>query len=191
MTNTMNRKKTWAWVAISSVIIICVARWMPHPPNFTPLVGAAVFGAAVLFRKLWAIALPIIALWISDLLLNNILYTQYYDGFIWFNSSFVWSAAALLIIVFVAGFLKNKWTISKVAGASVGSSIIFFLISNFGVWMSMIEVYPRSTSGLLTAYIAGLPFLLNGLAGDMFYCAVFFGSFVLYQKWIHRTELSI
>lgn len=183
MRNRWNKEKTFGVLALGTVVIMCIGRWMPHPPNFTPMVGAAIFGGAMLFRKWIAVAIPVLAFWISDLFLNNLIYTSYFDGFVWFSSNFVFAAIALSIIALFSTRLSKGWSALKVAGFSLSSSVIFFLISNFGVWAAMHSIYPKTFSGLLTAYAAGLPYLFNGMAGDLFYCTVFFGGFALYQHY--------
>ena len=65
-----------------------------------------------------------------------------------------------------------------VAGASIGASVLFFLVTNFAVWLTS-PFYTPDFQGLMACYTAGLPFLKNGLAGDLFYTTVFFGSFYL------------
>ena len=122
---------------------------------------------------------PFIAYWVSDLLLDNIVYTQYYDGFQWMGSPWVYASFALIIVL---GFvLLKKVSINNLVIASLSSSVLFFLITNFGAWMSS-TIYAKTFSGLIAAYIAGIPFFWNTLAGDLFYVSVLFGSFELVKR---------
>ena len=126
-----NQKKSVIVVTIL-IIIAAMSRLMPHAPNFTPVGATALFGAAYFTKKYWAIIIPFLALWASDLILNNIVYAQYYDGFVWITKDFAFSMLAFTLIAIVGmGLLKNKVTPANLLGSSVLASGIFFLISNF------------------------------------------------------------
>jgi hypothetical protein len=72
-------------------------------------------------------------------------------------------------------------TLTNTAFAAVASSVIFFLLTNFGVWMTS-AIYAKSAEGLMQAYVAGIPFFQNSLLGNLIYTAVIFGGYVLLQK---------
>jgi hypothetical protein len=184
------QNKGWLSALFIGIGIICVGRWMPHPPNFTPLVASILFGAAFFKKYNLHFLLPIAGLWVSDILLNNILYGQYFEGFVWISDDFIWSAIAFIAIALFAVTLLKKVSWSSVAGASISSSIIFYLISNFGVWMGSIHGYPKTFSGLMASYGAGLPFLVNSIAGDLFYAGVFFLGYYLVQKKLFTTSMT-
>src|SRR6185436_16501701 len=80
-------------------------------------------------------------------------------------------------VVIIGGFLKNTKPLTLVAG-SLLSSAAFFLISNFGVWMT--GNYPPTSEGLVACYVAAIPFFRFTLAGDLFYVGAMFGAF----EWI-------
>jgi hypothetical protein len=81
--------------------------------------------------------------------------------------------------------LRTKRTPLRVMGASLSASMIFFLISNFGVW-AVSGMYGKSFADLLLCYTAGLPFLGNTIVGDMFFSAVMFGSY----EWVMRQKFA-
>ena len=114
------------------------------------------------------------AYWISDLILDNLVFSQYYDGFQWFGSLWVYASFALIIALGVV--LLKKVNFGNLLTAGISSSIIFFLITNFGVWFKGIS-YPQTFEGLIACYVAAIPFFWNTLAGDLFYIAVLFGAF--------------
>ena len=64
------------------------------------------------------------------------------------------------------------------AGAGLAASILFFVVTNFGVW-ALDSLYPRTLEGLVICYVAAIPFFANTLAGTLFYTAVLFGGFAL------------
>lgn len=165
------------------IFFAALSRLIPHPPNFTAVGAIAVFGGAYFNRKWLAWIVPVIAVWFTDILLNNIVYAQYYEGFVLVTNNFLFTATALVLIVLLAQTLLKKISVLNVFGASIGASAIFFLVSNFGVWL-MSAYYPANIPGLLAAYTAGLPFFLNTLAGDLFYCTLMFGSFAVLDRYV-------
>ena len=171
-------------ILIVMLIIAAMSRLLPHPPNFTPIGGLALFGAAYFGRKYWAFIIPIVALWVSNLILDNVVYAQYYDGFVWFSNPMVFIAFAAIVVFGLFSLKKVKPV--NLLGASLGASLIFFLISNLGSWLSY-GMYPMNFAGLIECYIAAIPFFPNTLAGDLFFTAVLFGSF----EWMKNKELFV
>lgn len=176
----MNFQKNTRIVIITGMVILAaMSRLLPHPPNFTPIGGMALFGAAYFTKKYWAFLIPLLALWMSDLLLNNVVYAAYFDGFSWMGVPMVY-AAMILIALLGQGLLK-KVKASNVLIASVLASSLFFLVTNLGSWW-MDPIYPKTIVGVGEAYIAGIPFFWNTLAGDLFYSTVLFGGFELLKR---------
>ena len=173
MTPAPSRK---SFIVVALLILLAAAsRLLPHWPNFGPVGAMALFGAAVFTRRWMAWLVPFAALYLSDLALNNLVYSQYYDGFYWgFN---IWVYAGFLITVLLGfGLLRDRelsWL--RLGGATVGGTLVFFLLTNFGVWIGS-AMYPQTGTGLLAAYAAGLPFLLNSLAGNVFFAGLLFGG---------------
>ncbi len=158
------------------IFIAALTRLIPHPYNFAPLGAMALFGSAYLNNKKLAFILPLIAFFISDLLVNNIIYAEYYQSFILFTPGIEWTYAAMLLIVIAGLFIFNKINTKRVIGGALSASAIFFIISNFGVWMSG-TMYPFTIEGLAACYAAALPFLHNTILGDLVYTGVLFGGF--------------
>jgi hypothetical protein len=69
----------------------------------------------------------------------------------------------------------------RIAGAALASSVVFFVVTNFGVWVFGSR-YPKTAAGLLACYVAAIPFFQNTLAGDALYTAVLFGGFAVAEK---------
>lgn len=165
------------FLIISGLILLAVlSRILPHPYNFTPLGAIALFGAAYFTDKKWAILIPLAAMWMSDLVLNNVLYSSFYEGFTLFTSGMIWVYGSLVLIALLGIRFLRKVTLPRVVGSAFGASVVFFLISNFGVWISA-TMYPMTLEGLLACYMAAIPFFHHTLAGDLIYCAFLFGSF--------------
>ena len=161
------------------VLLAALSRLIPHPPNFTPIGGMALFGAAYLGRKYLAILLPVLAIWISDLVLNNTLYSAWFDGFSWFGVPMVY--LGVIAIALMGSRVLQKVKTKNIIISSLLASLIFYLITNLGSWW-MDPIYTKDFAGVLAAYIAGIPFFLNTIAGDLFFTGVFFGSYALLKK---------
>lgn len=179
------------FIVISGLILVAaITRLIPHPYNFAPIGAMSLFGAAYFTDKKFSFILPMLAMFISDLLINNILYAQYFDSFVFFTPRFWWTYGAIALIV-VSGFLLlKKITFTRVLGGSLLASIIFFIVSNFGVWLSDPD-YPLSFAGLVLCYEAAIPFFHNTIAGNLFYSAVLFGGFEFAKSRIQGFQESI
>ncbi|MCF8245077.1 MAG: hypothetical protein K9J37_00735 [Saprospiraceae bacterium] len=176
MNNKVNTR--WGIVAII-VLVVAMSRLIPHTLtsslfNFSPLGGIALFSAAYFSKKYFAYLLPLVALWVSNLLINNLFYAQYFDGFSWFANPEVYFA--FLLIVLMGSSLLKKITVPRLAIGAVSSSLIFFVVTNFYVWLNTI-LYPKNIGGLVTCYVAAIPFYWNTLASDLLYTGVLFGLF--------------
>jgi len=159
------------------ILIAAFSRIIPHMPNFSPLGAICLFGAAHFVKKWQAFLIPLAATWISDLYINNVIYGQYYPEFTWFYEGFYWQYGAYALITLAGLLLLQRITVAKLGVAALGSSAIFFLITNFGCW----PAYPQTFSGLMTCYVAGIPYLKGTLCGDLFYTGILFGVFALAQ----------
>jgi len=161
-------KNTRYLVLAGMVLAAAAERLLPHPWNFTPIGAMALFGGAQFANKRAAILLPFTALFLSDLVLG-----------LHRLMPFVYGCFALTVCL---GFWVQQYrSAGRVAVASVVSSTVFFLVTNFSVW-AVFDTYPKNATGLLECYVAGLPFYRNGLLGDLFYAAVLFGSLALAER---------
>jgi hypothetical protein len=83
---------------------------------------------------------------------------------------------SFIAIVAFGLILQRRLTIVNTLSASLAASILFYLVTNFASWTSGLMPYPMNAAGLMQSYIAGLPFLFNGILGDLFYTSVLFGA---------------
>ena len=168
---------------ILAVIIIVAAfsRIIPHMPNFSPLGAIGVFGVAHFSKKWLGVLIPITATWLSDLFINNVIYAKYTTSFVWFYDGFYWQYGCYILIAIAAIFIVKKVNVQNVFAGALASSAIFFLVSNFGVWISS-TTYPHTFTGLMSCYTAGIPFFNSGtLPSDLFYAAILFGGYAFAQ----------
>lgn len=163
------------------ILLAAFTRMIPHPYNFAPLGAMALFGAAHFSNRKLAFLLPLLAFFVSDLLVNNILYAGFYSGFVFISPGFIWTYGALLLIVLAGLFILKKVTLPRVLGGAMAASLIFFTISNFGVWI-MGGTYPLTIQGLFACYTAALPFLHTTVLGDLVYSGVLFGAFEILNR---------
>jgi hypothetical protein len=168
--------------AITLILVAAFSRLIPHPDNFTAVGAMAIFAGSVL-RSYRALILPVVALWLSDILLNNVIYAQYYDGFVWFTGGFTWIAVPFVIAVLLGRLAHINKTNSFILPAFI-TPVLFYLVSNFGVWMSG-TMYPKTATGLMMCYQAGLPFLRNDLLGMALFLSI---MVVAYRSWVAREQ---
>jgi hypothetical protein len=155
-------------LAIASRFLIL--KLVPHPWDFTPLAASLLFFGAHGPRRQWWVPVALFAA--ADVALNKFFYFYplTWDLFI----SWAWYAGALYLGTRLRDHSKPVW----VMGAALTSSVSFFLISNFGVWAAY-NMYPKTFSGLISCYVAGIPFYQHRFAGDLVFTAVFFAIPVL------------
>jgi hypothetical protein len=165
------------------VLSICL-RWIPNFPNFSPYLAVALFGGALLPNKRNSILGVTAILYLSDLVINNTVAREYftdYQGFVWFAPYMLVNLIATVAIVLLGSIFLRKPSFLNVAAGSVSAAVIFFLISNFGVWLSGEVTYSRDFSGLMTCYAAAIPFFRGTLMSTVLFSAALFGihSFIV------------
>tara|TARA_B100000902_G_C27288221_1_gene905622 strand:- start:1195 stop:1710 length:516 start_codon:yes stop_codon:yes gene_type:complete len=146
------------------ILILALSRLIPHPPNFTPILGMAVFSGAVINHKLIAYIIPLAAMLLSDLYLG-------------LHASMPIIYFSLAICVLIGTLIESKVTIlNSLLSLSFGV-LAFFLITNFAVWYGS-GMYELSISGLMTSYFMGLPFVQNTFISSLMYGM---GAFLIYD----------
>lgn len=164
----------WMWTGI--VLLGAMARLIPHPWNFTPLVAMGLFAGTYARRMSAAAAATLFSLVLGDLILGLAVYHRFTLDF-----SFVYPAA--LVPVLLGRLARGRKRPVEIGTAALASSISFFAITNFGSWL-ITGLYPRTLAGLATCYAAGIPFYRNQLLGDLFYTLLMFGSYeLLARRW--------
>lgn len=174
--------------------------WPDRPYGFAPQMAMALFGGAVIKDKRLAFLLPLLSMFISDVLYqvlyNNGLTTieGFYDG--------QWANYLIIAGITIFGFLLKRITVLKVFAFSISGSILFFLASNFSVWAGNAGLKrPPTFDGLMMCYYDGLAFLrdyglfkgsyANLFIGDLFFCTLLFGSFYLLQQLVLHPKKQL
>jgi uncharacterized membrane protein len=154
--------KTRFAVLIGMIVVATASRLIPHPANFTPLTAMALFGGACFTDKRAAFLVPLIGLFLSDLLLG--FYTL---------MPVVYGAFALSVCL---GFsLRGQRNAFQVASTTIVGAVLFFILTNFGVW-AFEPLYPKTMVGLAECYALAIPFFWNTLLSSMLYSAILFGA---------------
>lgn len=140
-------------IFFSLVAVVAISRWIPHPANFTALTGVALFSGSYWARKQWRFATPLAAMFVSDMVLG------FYPGI---SITYLAVAACVLLSPVLSASL---W---KVLSRSVWASLVFFVVSNLGVWLSG-GLYPMTFEGLQTCFVMAIPFYSATLTSSVFY----------------------
>lgn len=144
------------------------ARLLPHPWNFTPMMAMALYAGAKFSKTRTAILATLGALLLSDVFLG------FYGG-MWH----VYLAALIPVLLGRWAGRRHSWT--AIAAAAAVSSVSFYLLTNLMVWATG-TMYPHTSSGLMSSYVAGLPFFRNQILGDAFYTVALFGIHALVER---------
>lgn len=156
-------------VLLSLVAAIIAFRFLPHPGNVAPIGAFALIGGFYLGRR-YALIVPFVALFLSDLILNQ---QAGYAAFHW-PRMIDWTAFLLIGMVGLA--VRDRGWKMKLGGI-FATPFFFFAVSNFGVWLTGINLagvpYAKTFAGLTECYVAGLPFLRGTMFGDWGFAALF------------------
>jgi len=130
------------------VLMAVATRLLPHPPNVAPITGIALFASHRFGDKRLAFVIPILCMFVSDLFLG-------------FHSTLPFVYLAFICISFLGISSKNIHN-----GTILASSTLFFIVTNFGVWLLG---YPNTIAGFISCYTLAIPFFLNTILGDLFF----------------------
>ena len=157
---------------ISLIVILAFARLIPHPPNFTPIIAVALVSGYFFKNINLSLLILLVAMLLSDL-------------FIGFYENMIFVYASLLLITFVFHKISKKINFKNLFIYGFVGSIIFFIVSNFGVWAlgspgAHDIAYEKSLSGLVQCYILAIPFFGNTFLSTLIfaYPAIFIYKFL-------------
>lgn len=167
------QKLDWSRIISVGLIVISavVLRLVPHPPNMAPIGALALFAGAHMSRR-QALAVAFGALFLSDVFLG-------------FHATMPFVYGSFFITVLLGTALNKKKNSAYLISASFVSSVLFFIITNFGVWL-IGDIYPRTAQGLVNAYAMAIPFFKNTLVGDLLFTCVFFYGYRIFTMLLFR-----
>ena len=179
----MNKNSLSPGFLVITLMVVAAAfvRLIPHPPNFAPITAIALFGGAYFSKKWAAFLIPFAAMFITDLILG-------------FHAT-MWAVYLSFALVVVLGMVMIKQKkrgqnffqrrqVGSIFFASVSASVLFFVITNFGVWIST-PYYEKTGAGLAACYTAAIPFFHHTILGDLFFVAILFGLYELAKGKFH------
>ena len=150
------------------IVLAALSRIIPHPPNFAPIAAIALFGGAVFTDRRLAYGVPIAAMLLSDLLLG-------------FHQQMLLVYACFAAIVWLGTRMGQGRGAPQVLAATLGGSVLFFVVTNLGVW-ALDGLYPLTGQGLAACFVAAVPFFQNSLAANLLYAGLLFGGYALVQR---------
>jgi hypothetical protein len=149
------------------VILAVLFRLVPHPPNFAPITALALFSSTTFRNKIVGTLIPLLVMGISDLYLG-------------FHSISLWVYLSFVIISSLGIFWKEVKTKNVLI-----SSIVFFIVTNFGVWLLG---YPKTIDGLILCYTMAIPFFGYSILGDLFFYNLLKYSFSYTESKLKLSE---
>lgn len=150
-------------VAIGVLVALSASRFIPHPPNFTSLIALSFYIPAVFGVKY--IPAVILALFFTDFIIG-------------FHSTMLFTSGSVILIGFISEYF-NKSILFRICGALIGA-VIFFLVSNFGVWLG--GSYGYDFDGIISCYILALPFFGYTFLSTLVFSVIIETAYKLYQK---------
>lgn len=173
-------------VLSAMILLAALSRLLPLPPNFAPIEAIALFGGAYFANRRLAFLVPVLAMLLSDVVLGiarGNTYLAYFTTAGYLPSLFA-NYLSIAATVALAFGLRGRVNGARVLGYSLAGSVLFFLVSNFAVWLTAFVVpgYPACSTGLLPCYVAALPFFKTTLLSTLAYSALLFGGFALLRS---------
>lgn len=158
-------------VPIVLILLGIFARLVPHPANFAPITAIALFGGIYLPKK-YAFVLPLVAVFISDWIIG-------FD-----KTTILFVYGSFILSGLIGLYIRNHKAVSSIITGTVLASVLFFVITNFAVWLNPISAYKKDLKGLIDCYVAGLPFYRNTLMGDLFFSGLLVGGYELVLRFV-------
>lgn len=159
------------------ILVGILSRLIPHLPNFTALTAIALCGSLFFEKRQHALLTALTAAFLSDILLG-------------FHSTMPYVYGSYALVALLGFYFRSNLTVLNLPVVSISASCLFFLITNFGVWLHC-SLYALTFEGLGICYVAALPFLLNQIAGDAIYSLLLVSYALFLNRNFTRKDLSI
>ena len=170
------------------VLLAALVRLIDGAQNFAPIGAMALFGGACFASRKAAFLVPLSAMLLSDVLLNLTRHSNLWSE-AWKLTAFTY--LAFVLVVSLGMLLRNRTrSVFAIAGGSLVGSLVFFVVSNFGWWMTM-GFHAPNFAGLTQCYVQALPFFRNTIASDLAFNAVLFGCFALAESRVLATRPAV
>ena len=163
-------------LALSILVFGIFSRIFFHIPNFTPVLALALFGGVYL-KKQQAVILPILLLAVTDVMLG-------------LHATMLFTWPSIVMITLIGFWLRSKKNGVRVLAGSVLSSVIFFIVTNFGVW-AVGGLYERTWAGLAECFILAVPFFHWTFLSTLLYAAVLFYGYEFCAERLKKTRFAM
>ena len=168
------------YAVLALILLAILGRFLPwlvpQLSNFTPVAAVALFAGCYLRNQKIALWVPLTAMLISDAVIG-------------FHSLIPVVYGCLAMTVYFGMLLQKRTTGARVLGFALASSLLFFTVTNFAVWLSG-GMYPMTASGLQACFVAAIPFWRNELLGTLCYSAALFGGYALLKMRYSNTAAA-
>lgn len=173
------------FLSLLFVVLGVLWRVSPHPWNFAPVGAIALFAGATFDSRRHAFFVPLLTMFLGDTLLEWMNGTGYHSLL-----PLIYATYALIAVLGM--LLRERYDrVLAIAGGATASAVLFFVLSNFGVWLG--GSYGLTFDGLVACYVAAIPFFRQTLLSDLLFSAFFFGAFVFAERrfHLHRENLAL
>ena len=155
-------KKTYSLLSLQFIIILIlvISRLLPHPPNFTPIISAAILCGFFFSSWIAGLFLILLSMFLTDLLLG-------------FHTNMFFVYSSFIVISCYSNYFIKHLIAKNTYLHCVVSSLIFFIISNFGVWVTG-NLYPKNIYGLYECYLMAVPFFSNTIISTIIFTYLYF-----------------
>lgn len=162
-----------SYIKLSLVIfsVIAVTRFVPHPPNFTSLIALSYYTPALLGFRFIPIALISFA---------------FTDIFFGYHNTLFFTWGSVVLIGFLGLYLKSS-PLKRIAGTLI-SAVVFFVITNLGVWLS--GLYSSDLSGLIVTYLLAIPFFANNVVSALLFSLAIEFGLLIYKSYRQKLNLT-
>ena len=177
------------WIIVLIIVIAAASRLLPESiANFSAVGAIAFMGGALFKNRIFKYLIPVLILALSDVVLNSMVYSEFTEGSV-FYSGMLWVYLPFLLSVFIGESVLQKLSAGRVFGTAMLSGLVFFLLSNFGVWMSG-TLYPKTGAGLIEAYTMGIPFFRNTLIGNVVFGFLIYGAYLMATRYAMNRKTA-
>jgi hypothetical protein len=162
-------------LAMCLLVLGILSRLIVHSWNFTPVIAIALFGGVYLKKK-QAILLPLVLFAVTDIILG-------------FHKTMFFTWGSAVVIAMIGMWAKENKNFKTILGSGLVSAILFFVVTNFGVWL-VSGMYPLTLAGLSECFILAVPFFRNTLASTLVYGVILFGTYEIIAARVKNTRLD-
>ena len=155
--NKFNKNLKNYFLPICLILVLSFSRLIPHPWNFTPILAVGIFSGFYFKNFILSLFIVVLSMFIGDLFLG-------------FHSTMFFTYISLALAVVIGLFIKH-FKFTEILFSGLASSVCFFIITNFGAWLTL-EMYEKNFAGLLQSYAMAIPFFHNTLISTFLYLIV-------------------